>query len=193
MLVDRVFWNDLEDVEMMLRPLNEAQRQSKSDGAHIGFLISRWMKMKDELERLYETGKFPQLASIIGPEGELSRQTSDIHWAAYCLDPTNASPHFEPALQLRVTNFLKRYVGHHTEAEWAEIVQQFFDFQNHERLFDSTTDLWNADLVSNPRLWWQYARSGCYKLATLAIRIFSTPANSVPSERAFSTMNYLLD
>ena len=74
MLVDRAFWNDLEDVEMMLRPLNEAQRQSKSDGAHIGFLISRWMKMKDELERLYETGKFPQLASIIGPEGEPSQR-----------------------------------------------------------------------------------------------------------------------
>lgn len=55
--------------------------------------------MKDELGRLYETGRFPQLASIIGPEGELSqrfeRQTSDIHWAAYCLDPTNASPHLE--------------------------------------------------------------------------------------------------
>ena len=99
----------------------------------------------------------------------------------------------KPAVQLRVTNFLKRYFGQHTEAEWAEIVQKFFDFQNHERLFNSTTDLWNPDLFSNPRLWWQYARSGCYKLATLAIRIFSTRANSVPSERAFSTMNYLLD
>ena len=121
MLVDRAFWNDLEDVEMILRPLNEAQRESESDGAHIGFVISRWMKMKDTLERLYKAGKFRQLASIIGPAGELfqrfERQTSDIHWAAYCLDPTNASPHLEPAVQLRVTNFLKRYIGQHTEAE----------------------------------------------------------------------------
>ncbi len=30
-------------------------------------------------------------------------------------------------------------------------------------------------------------------MATLAIRIFSIPVNSVPSERAFSTMNYLLE
>ncbi len=95
-------------------------------------------------------------------------------------------------LQLRVTNFLKRYIGQHTEAEWAEI-QHFFDFQNRERFFNPTTDLWNPDLVNNPRLWWQYARSGCYKLAILAIPIYSTPANAVPSERAFSTVNYFLD
>ena len=101
--------------------------------------------------------------------------------------------HLEPTVQLRITNFLRQYIGLHTEAKWVEILQHFFDFQNRERLFNPSTDLWNPDLVKNPRLWWQYARSGCYKLASLAIRIYSTPANSVPSERAFSTMNYLLD
>ena len=40
-----------------------------------------------------------------------------------CLDPQNATSHLEPAVQLRVTNFLKRYIGQHTEAEWAEILQ----------------------------------------------------------------------
>lgn len=102
-------------------------------------------------------------------------------------------PHLGPTVRIRVTNFLKRYIGQHTEAEWAEILQHIFDFQNRKHLFNPTTDLWNPDLVNSPWLWWQYARSGCYKLATLNIRIYSTPANSVPSERAFSTMNYLLN
>lgn len=77
--------------------------------------------MKDELERLYKTGKFLQLVLIIGPKRELSQrfkcQTSDIHWAAYCLDPTNALPHLKPVVQLRVTNFFKQYVGQHTKAK----------------------------------------------------------------------------
>ena len=68
--IDRTFWNELEDVEMILRPLNEAQHQSESDGAHIGYVISRWMKINDELERLYDTGKFSQVDSVLGPEGE---------------------------------------------------------------------------------------------------------------------------
>ena len=111
---------------MILRPLNEAQRQSESDGAHIGYVVSRWMKIKDELERLYETGKFPQLASVLGPEGELlqqfEQQTSDIHWVAYYLDPQSIFSHLEPIVQLCVTNFLRQYIGQHTEAEWAEIL-----------------------------------------------------------------------
>ncbi len=117
----------------------------QQDGAHIGYVISRWMKVNDELERLYETGKFSRLDAILGPEGELlqrfERQTSDIHWAAYCLDPQNAVPHLKPTVQLHVTNFLKRYISQHREAEWAEIFQHFFDFQNRERLFNPTTDL----------------------------------------------------
>ncbi len=68
---------------MILRPLNKAQHQSESNGAHIGYVISRWMKIKDEQERLYDTGKFSQLDTILGPEGELlqqfERQISDIH------------------------------------------------------------------------------------------------------------------
>lgn len=56
--------NSLEDVEMILRPLNEVQLQSESVGAHIGYVSSRWMKINDELERLYGTDKFPQLASV---------------------------------------------------------------------------------------------------------------------------------
>lgn len=120
-------------------------------------------------------------------------QTSDIHWAAYYLDPTNASPHFELTVQSCMTNFLKQYIGQYSKAEWAKIVQQFFDFQNHKHLFNSIINLWNPDLVNNPRLWWQYAHFGCYKLAILAIRIFSTPANSVLNKQAFSIINYLLN
>lgn len=75
LMIGCIFWNELEDVEMILRHLNEAQLQSESDGTHIRYIISRWMKIKDELERLYDIGKFPQLASVLGPEVELLHTT----------------------------------------------------------------------------------------------------------------------
>ena len=197
MLIDGTFWNELEDVVMILRSLNKAKHQLESDGAQIIYVISRWIKIKDEQEQLYDIDKFLQLDSVLGLEIELlqqfERQTSDIHWAGYFFDSQNAVSHLEPTVQLHVTTFLKRYIGQYTEREWAEILQHFFDFQNRERLFNFTTDLWNPDLVNNPQLWWQYFRSRYYKLATLATQIYSTPTNSVPSEHVFLTINYLHD
>ena len=41
MLRDCAFWNDLEHLEMIHRPLNKAKRKSESNGEYIGFVILR--------------------------------------------------------------------------------------------------------------------------------------------------------
>ncbi len=70
MLIDQAFLNELEDIEMIFKPLNKAQNQSESDDTNIRYIISRWIKIKDELEQLYDKGKFSQLDSVLGSEGE---------------------------------------------------------------------------------------------------------------------------
>ena len=144
-LIDCNFWNELEDVKMIFKPLNKVQHQSKSDDTHIGYFISRWIKIEVELKRLYDIGKFLQLASVLSIKEQLlpqfERQTYAICWAAYCLDPKDTVFHWEPKGQMRVTNFLKPYIGQNTEAEWAEIFQHFHDFQKYKRFFNPTTNL----------------------------------------------------
>jgi hypothetical protein len=52
-----------------------------------------------------------------------------------------------------------------------------------------SNELWEQEVVSDPYTFWQFASEYSPGLAELAMRLFETPANSVPSERAFSTMN----
>lgn len=66
-----IFWNSLENVKMILKPLNKVQRQSELDSANIRFVILRLIKTKEELECLYKTGNFLQEVLIIGLEKNL--------------------------------------------------------------------------------------------------------------------------
>ncbi|KAK3174500.1 hypothetical protein OEA41_001746 [Lepraria neglecta] len=45
LLVQRDFWNYVEDLEEILRPLHEAQKSSESDGSHLGHVTKRWLNM----------------------------------------------------------------------------------------------------------------------------------------------------
>ncbi len=67
----------------------------------------------------------------------------------YCLDSQNGIFYLKPTVQLLVNNFLKQYIDQYTEAEWAEVFQQFFNFQNPKRPFNPTTNLWILDLIDN--------------------------------------------
>jgi hypothetical protein len=52
-----------------------------------------------------------------------------------------------------------------------------------------SNELWEQEVVSDAYTFWQFASESSPSLAELAMRLFETPANSVPSERAFSSMN----
>lgn len=67
----------MENIKIIVKSLNKAKYQSKLDGAYIGYIIARWRKIKDELEWLYDTGKFLQLVSVLGPEKEFLNNLSD--------------------------------------------------------------------------------------------------------------------
>ena len=77
-----------------------------------------------------------------------------------------------------------------TEGASSTTLKQFFDFRNRSGSFDKArTELWLNSY--NPRLFWNVAKSTAPELAVLAERLAQTPATSVASERAFSSMNFL--
>ena len=69
----------------------------------------------------------------------------------------------------------------------AQSRRHFVLFRQRQDLFSPGADCWQD--AGDPWLFWQTASQHSPGLAALASRLFKTPANSVPSERAFSTQN----
>ena len=197
-LLSSTFWNRVEDMLEVLTPLHEAQKSSEADNAHLGHVSDRWLTIKLQLQQLYDRGTFSDLHDVVKHDGvwaELyNQQITDIHWVAHVLDPVHAADPILPSMQVRIFEFMRKYI-HVDSQQWTYVIQHFFDFKNKEGLFDRRNpfNIWQENLIANPRLFWSYGRSISPFLATFAFRIFSTPASSVPSERAFSAMNYVID
>ena len=138
LLLDRKFWAEVEELEEVLRPVHEAQLSSEDDTAHLGHVTKRWLGMKEALTTLHQGGA-SGLYDIFRPEGiwaeVYKKQTTDIHWVAYYLDPASAgaigsSDHIQQA----VFSFMRRYVRV-TDPEWHQVISDFWDFQGKQGRF----------------------------------------------------------
>lgn len=65
---------------------------------------------------------------------------------------------------------------------------QFHDFRAREGCFGPSSKAWTYE---GAEAFWKYNRDFAPELSSLAIRLSSVTANSVPSERAFSNMNFI--
>ena len=199
-LFDNTFWQAISDLEEIFYLIHEAQKSSKSDTSHVGHITKRWLGIKEALLRLRNRpgNLFPGLEQVCMPDGIwetlYNQQTSAIHTAAFYLDLANSDTILIPKAQVVVFAFLKRYITCNQEM-WVEVTEDFFYFREKQGKFNRQNpgDLWNPALVERPKLFWQHCRLVSLFLAQLAHRIFCTLANSVPSERAFSAMNYIID
>ena len=64
------------------------------------------------------------------------------------------------------------------------ILTDFLSFHVNDGIFAPTAACWSQ--ANNPLGFWQLQAIFSDSLGNLAVRLFSTPANTVPSERAFS-------
>jgi len=71
-------------------------------------------------------------------------------------------------------------------AEYKQAVTDFYCFKDQRGVFHATARCW--DHIDEDWTFWFSMKDEAPVLAQLAIRILTTTANSVPSERAFSTM-----
>lgn len=111
LLLDCGFWNELEDLKLILEPINTAQKKSKTDAAHLGYVNERWLSFWDDFIKLVETGRFPQILPMLDINGYwqevFNQQTTNIHWVAYFLDPQNSG---KPMQKLKITAFLWHHI-----------------------------------------------------------------------------------
>ena len=109
---------------------------------------------------------------------------------AWCLDPRTRGTKEIHNVD-NVVAFLQQHANSKTLEESAEVETQFYCFRRGEGIYN--TSLFGGHLIHKPRDYWyriSIDSPGC-KLASIAMRLFSCLANSVPSERAFSTQNYI--
>jgi hypothetical protein len=178
-ILDPLFWAKVDELIDILRPLNELQVASESSKSHLGQVEARWRQMRLELSKHRQC---PQLAQVLDNRARI--QLSDIHLTAFHLDPRNVRVPYNSGDQERIIGFLQL----HVPAEKFEAVRRsYLDFKC---LYDNflSSELWTETVMNDPIEYWRLASAYAPDLAVFALRVFNTPPNSAPSERAFSTM-----
>ena len=83
-----------------------------------------------------------------------------------------------------ILKFLEKYGGEKAKFQFASFLIQQGQFAKHH-------EAWT--LADHPLLFWALIGPFAPELSHLAVRVFKTPANSVPSERSFSSHNLIHD
>jgi|SRR5579859_5635261 len=121
-------------------------------------------------------------------DARYERQVHDIYIAAFYLDPVNRTIELDDYNNQRILTFFQTCARSQEEAN----------------LMHTHFSLWREQLTPFEKgaFCWKFAGKGAREfwistinrtkaLGVLCNRLFSTPANSVPSERAFSAQNYI--
>lgn len=160
--------------------MHNAQVSSESSSAHLGYVKGRWSQIKNTLQYHRDADN---LLTIFG--ARKATQLMPIHLVAFHLDLKNVHRAFNIGDQTTIFKFIKI----HTSSEnHIGLQRDFLNFKRMRQGFESS-ELWEKEVVDDPYTFWQFASEYSPFLAELAMWLFETPANSVPSERAFSTMN----
>jgi len=101
----------------------------------------------------------------------------------YLLTPRYHDSVLLPRFAQQVKEFIKSRCGN-------DGYEDFIHYCDQDSQFNIMTEGWQ-EWVEKPIMFWKSYRSVAPKLAELAIQLQHITANSVASERAFSTMNFL--
>jgi hAT family C-terminal dimerisation region len=76
------------------------------------------------------------------------------------------------------------------DRDYQQVQADFLNFRAQRGHFAASSTAWRGFKDNTPLLlFWQLSFVNAKLLSELAMRLFETPSNSVPSERAFSAMN----
>lgn len=179
-----------------MKPVNEFQHASEADNAGIAHVVNRWLQIKQKWQDLKETEQYPD---IPWDEVEdiwkrrLDKQTYDIHFIADALRPDTTGKHSKlpPSVFARVKEYLRKQFE--DDEEYRRAMKEFTHFRMRSGGPDSlfTEDSAVYDDGFKPVLAWQCLLNQGSLLAGVAVRVLSTLANSVPSERSFSAISFV--
>jgi hypothetical protein len=195
MLLDIEFWGKITELLELLHPINEKQKMSEDNRATLATVAQDWAEIQYHLEQKANSTSFyaGDITDFLGEVGEdrgsaweqrVNRQISDIHIVAYFLRPQNYDKPITDYHQDRIREVFQQYI-----TDWLSAYKLFFNFREQRGLFSVASKVW--EMVKDRDLFWTYSRPKCPELASFARRLLNTIANSMPSERAWSTMNYI--
>jgi len=185
LLSSRDFWNNIEELRDLILPIHKVQVESESTNAHLGLVVSRWLTIRNHLERIVDIQ--PSLPAILELFGKrMDRQVLALHWAAYFLTPTNIGVTTTVEQQNMVIEYLRN--AHSDSIIQNRVQEQYYMFRAKDGPFGPHNLAWN---ITSPTTFWHAQHTFCPELSLLATRLFRTPANSVPSERSFSAQNLI--
>jgi hypothetical protein len=128
---------------------------------------------------------------------EKQRSIDEIETLAYVLDPetVHLGKEIDADTKAKAYEILHKWMAreeaHHAAATVRMLHQKIGWLSVNNPAIK--VNIWAPDVVRNPCLFWEYCEKAHKGLYTLAIRLFSTLANSCLSERAFSAMNFTMD
>ena len=182
---DRMFWVQVEELRDLIRPISILQQASESDSLHLGLVAERWRSTLGHIQTM-EAGQSDIEPLIPIVEKRMKRQLEDIHWTAFYLTPKNSTVAISLETQNSILVHIGRMYSHGPTAD--KVIADYFAYRAHEGPFSDTNVAWK---IGNPVVFWQAYYAFSTELAQLAIRLFKTPANSVPSERSCSAQNFI--
>lgn len=188
----------LRHLHAILLLITNMQQASEVDLAYIGYVTKQWIEIKAEWQRMEASGAhniidFNELRVLY--QARFSKQVGPLHFLAWCLHPSTAQPagHIDA---VPLTDQLHRQIigilrEHTNPVDHATVQNEWISYRarHGNLLFDQGSIFW--DFAETPLNAWRYAITQGSKLAPIALRILGCIANSVPSERSFSALNYI--
>jgi hypothetical protein len=185
---DATFWSNMDLLRDVIEPIDTQIRMAESTKAHLGTVMKRWNTIEDILKTNEE--QLPELKEFRTNQfqARFIRQVLDIHWVAHYLVPENVSTTITPNGVQSIIRFFESQPNHN---KGQPLLADFLSFRGKEGIFSPTAPCWTQS--AHPLRFWQLQAMFSTGLGTLAVRLFTTPANTVPSERAFSAQNLIHD
>ena len=177
----------MEETERILGPIHDRQALSEADNAFLPAVTPAWLAIRKHLADLPQDRLQAPVKAIQNCvwEARYKKQVMSIHAVAWALHPAQHAQPITVALRDAVmTVFRQQFQDAKT---LSEALSQFYAFRGQQGGFRRDNYCWS--IIESPILFWQLQTLDAPVLGPFAERLMETPANSVPSERAFSIQN----
>ena len=182
------FWAALEPLHELVQPIDETLKMSESNKASLDLVLGRWASIHGHLTRMKSNFQFLDefLTQDSTFQTRFARQVHSIHIVAFYLTPANHDVPMDAKNEVKVFAFFSQYMS----ADDAKTLRtEFLYYRNQLPPFENTRVCWEH--ADEPRIFWLMQMEHTKIIGKFGVRIHSTPANSVPSERAHATWSLI--
>ena len=193
-IYDIQFWDRLKKLYRIVQPIHLAQTDSEGVNQHLGLIYRRWLSIHTKLRIEFQSNSelfgdwFNKKQFWAKFDARERKQLLPLHYLAFYLDPSTLDVELPRDRQSQLFETIKQLIDDLKDAENA--IAEFVQFRNKRTPYPASHASW---ILKNRALsfWQSCEEDKNLLLPPLATRLLSTVANSVASERGFSTMNLI--